>query len=124
METTAPKTWKPVTAGILNIVAGVLSLLGFLGVIIAIIAVGAGPFMWDYFPGLGPLTVGFIQSILVIVAIFSAIVGILPLLGGIYGVQRKKWGLALAGSIAAIFGSTPLGIASTIFTAISKDEFE
>jgi len=48
----------------------------------------------------------------------------LPLIGGIYAVQRRKWGLALAGSIAAIFGSTPLGIAAAIFTALAKDEFE
>ena len=57
-------------------------------------------------------------------AIFLAIVGILPLLGGIYALQRRKWGLGLAGSIAAIFGSTPLGIAATVLMALAKDEFE
>ena len=101
METTVQKTWKPTVAGILNIVAGVFSLLGVFGVIIVTIAVGSGPFFWGFFPGLGPLTIGFFQSILVITAIFLAIVGILPLLGGIYALQRKKRGLALAGSIAA-----------------------
>ena len=122
METTVQKTWKPVTAGILNIVAGVLSLLGFLGVIIAIIAVGAGPFMWGAFPGLGPLTVGFVQSILVIVAIFSAVVGILPLLGGIYGIQRRKWGLALAGAILSLPGI--MGVLAIIFISLGKKEFK
>ena len=118
------RTWKPVVAGVLNIVSGVLSLLGFLGVIAGIIAVGSGPFFWDSIPGLGPLEVGFMQSVLVIMAIFLAVVGILPLLGGIYALQRRKWALALAGSIAAIFGSALLGILATIFTALSKDEFE
>jgi len=118
------RTWKPTVAGILNIIAGVLSLLGVLGMIVAMVAVGSGPFFWGFIPELGPLTIGFVQTILLIITIFLAIVGILPLLGGIYALQRKNWGLALAGSIAAIFGSAPLGIASTIFTALSKDEFE
>jgi hypothetical protein len=34
------------------------------------------------------------------------------------------WRLALAGSIAAFFGSQPLGVAAIIFTALSKKEFE
>ena len=129
MEASVQKTWKPTVAGILNIIAGVLSLLGAIGVIIGIIvfvSVGGAPFLADMWGDLAHLGIGlnFLIIILVIVAIFSAIVGILPLLGGIYALQRKKWGLALAGSIAAIFGSTPLGIAATIFTALSKDEFE
>ena len=125
METPKKKTWKPTVAGILNIVAGVSNLLGVFGVIIAIVAIGSNPYFWQFFPAAGfPLTIGFLQTILIISAVFLAIVGILPLLGGIYAVKRKMWGLALAGSIAAIFGSTPLGIVSTVFTAIAKDEFE
>jgi len=80
METTVTKTWKPTVAGVLNIVAGVSSLLGVLGVIVAIIFVGSGPLFWDSFPGLGPLTVGFLEGVLVITAVFLAVVGILPLL--------------------------------------------
>ena len=126
---TAQKTWKPTVAGILNIIAGVLSLLGAIGVIIGIIffvSVGTQPFLTDMWGDLGDLGIGlnFLIILLVIGAIFSAILGILPLLGGIYALQRKKWGLALAGSIIAIIGSTPLGIASTILVAIAKDEFE
>ncbi len=123
------KTWKPTTAGILNIIAGVLSLLGAIGVIIGIIVfvfVGSAPFLAYGWGDLGDLGIGpnFLIIILVIAAIFSAIIGIFPLIGGIYALQRKKWGLVLAGSIVAILGSTPLGIAATILTAISKDEFE
>ena len=121
------KTWKPVAAGILDIVAGAFSILGFLGVIIGImvfipfsVAFGPGP-VPEYGSWLIP---GFVESILWIVAVFLLIVGVLPLIGGIYALQRKKWGLALAGSIAAILGSTPLGIAAIVFLSISKDEFE
>jgi hypothetical protein len=53
-----------------------------------------------------------------------AIVGILAIVGGIYALRRKIWGLALAGSIAAFFPSWILGIAAIVFTALSKNEFE
>ncbi len=132
METTVQavqKTWKPTVAGILNIVAGVLSLLGAIGVIIGIIvfvSVGTAPFLADMWRDIGDLGVGpnLLIIILVIAAIFSATLGILPLIGGIYALQRKKWGLALAGSIVAIFGSSIMGILATIFIATAKDEFE
>lgn len=123
------KTWKPTVAGILNIIAGVLSLLGAIGVIIGItffIYSSSAPFlayMWGELEvlGIGP---NFFITILVIGAIFSVVLGIFPLIGGIYALQRKKWGLALTGSIIAIFGSSIMGILATIFLAMSKDEFE
>jgi len=126
------KTYKPTVAGILNIVAGVFSLLGSIGVIVGIMALGhfmiysgPGPVPVPDFGSCSPQFVyGFIQPIMWIAVVFLLIVGILPIIGGIYALQRKKWGLALTGSIAAIFGSLPLGIAATVFTAISKDEFK
>jgi len=126
---TAQKTWKPTAAGILNIIAGVLSLLGAIGVIIGIIffvSVGTQPFLTDMWGDLGDLGIGlnFLIILLVIGAILSAVLGIFPLIGGIYALQRKKWGLALTGSIVAIFGSSIMGILATIFIAMSKDEFE
>ena len=129
MEAPVQKTWKPTVAGILNIVAGAFSLLGAIGVIIGIIVfvfVGSAPFlayMWEDLGDLG-IAPNFLIIILVIAAIFSAVLGIFPLIGGIYALKRKKWGLALAGSIIAIFGSSVMGILATIFTAMSKNEFE
>ena len=129
METTVQKTWKPTVAGILNIISGVFNLLGAIGIIIGIIffvSTSTQLFLEDIWGDLGDLGIGinFLIILLVLFAIFQAILGILPLLGGIYALQRKKWGLALAGSIVAIFGSLIFGILATIFTAISKDEFE
>ena len=48
---------------------------------------------------------------------------ILALIGGGFALQRKKWGLALVGSIAAsvLWG---LGIPALILIAISKKEFK
>jgi hypothetical protein len=127
METTVQKTWKPLVAGILNIVGGALRILGSIMAIIGIMfflpvytAVGPGPV-----PEFGRwLIPGVIEAILLIAAVFLLIVGILPIIGGIYALQRKKWGLALAGSIVAIFGSSIMGVLATIFIALSKDEFE
>jgi hypothetical protein len=122
METTMEKTWKPVAGGILNIVAGVFSLIGFIVVVILIGAVGSS-FIWDQ-AGMDPMSVGVAQTVLVVIAIVTLITGVLPLIGGIYALQRKRWGLALAGSIAAIIGTTILGILSVIFIAMAKNEFE
>ena len=125
MEITVKKTWKPIVAGILNIIAGVPSLLGAIGVIIGSVFVSVGSaYEWGALADLFGIGRNFLIIIVVIVAVFLAHVGIWPLLGGIYALQRKKWGLALAGSIVAILGLTPLGIAATILTALSKDEFE
>ena len=67
---------------------------------------------------------GIVQGVLIIMAVLLAIFSALPLIGGIYAVQRKNWGLALAGSIVAILSSTPLGIVSTVLVALAKNEFE
>jgi hypothetical protein len=108
------KIWMPTTAGILDIVSG-----GF-GLICALMFILMGgvmrfvpyvpPFLWPLFMGL---------------SVPFAIVGILAIVGGIYALQRKIWGLALAGSIAAFFSpSWVLGVAAIVFTALSKNEFE
>ena len=104
------KTWKPTVAGILEIVAGALSLLGFFGILIAFIFI--------------PTSANVAILTLTIVAIYTAVLGALSLVSGIFTIQRKKWWLAIVGSIAAIFLSFVLGILAVIFTAMSKDEFE
>jgi len=109
----AKKTWMPTAAGILDIVAGSFGLICsfafiFAGGILRMVP-DVPPFMWPIFIGMaGPF----------------AIIGILAIVGGIYSLRRKIWGLALAGSIAAFFPSWPLGVAAIVFTALSKNEFE
>ena len=118
------KTCKPTIAGILDIVSGAVGLIAVFGLIIAISVTGG-----FYIPGTEAIP-KFVPSLLAGIAVPLAILSILSLVGGIYAIQRKKWGLALAGSISAIFASIPLlgglpvGITSTILTALSKNEFE
>jgi hypothetical protein len=126
METSVKKTWKSTTGGVLTIVGGVLSLICFLGMIVAAVLVGSSETVLDYFRDAGVSgDISLVQTILIIIAIFFAITAALALIGGIFALQRKRWGWALAGSIAAILGSWwPLGIAATVFTAMAKDEFK
>lgn len=108
------KTAKPVVAGALSIFAGACSLLGVLGIFIAIIVLS--------FPGSEELPIN-ISLILWVIAIPLAVVGILAIIGGIFNLQRKSWNWALVGSIASIFPAFYLGIASVVLTALSKNEF-
>ena len=100
-------TWKTTAGGILAIIGGAINLLAGLGLILFSFV----PFR----PGL--LTVG------VLGALFLGTV-IVALIGGISALQRKRWRLSLAGAICAVFPpSTLLGILSTVFIAMARDEF-
>ena len=118
------KTWKPVVAGILDIVSGAVGLITVACLIIAIGITGG-----FYIPGTEDIP-RFVPSLLTGIAVPLAIFSIISLVGGIYALQRKIWGLTLAGSITAIFASIPLlgglpvGITATVLTALSKNEFE
>jgi hypothetical protein len=108
------KTWMPMTAGILDIVAGSFGLIGafvfaFMGSIMRMVP--------DVPTFLCPIFIGIAGPV--------AIVAILAIVGGVYALRRKIWGLALAGSIAAFFTpSWALGVAAIVFTILSKNEFE
>ena len=101
------KTQKPVIGGILSIIEGAINMLGAFGVLISVLFV--------------PENTGIL---LLIIAAGLFITSILPIIGGIFAIQRKQWGLALAGSIFATIGDALLGIPALILIALSKDEFE
>jgi len=49
----------------------------------------------------------------------------IDIVGGIYALRRRIWGLALAGSICALLGPWALlGILAIIFVSLGKGEFE
>lgn len=103
------KTWKPTVAGVLSIVAGALILL--FAFIISLGMTVAAPF----------------RSAMVSVMLFSALylgTGIVALVGGIFSLQRRHWGLSLAGAICALMPpATMLGIACIVFTALAREDF-
>lgn len=112
------KTWKPTVAGILNIFSGIFAFISFIGLIIGSF-VTSNPAIFE--GNVPPVNVSLICLIL---AIPYLIICALSIVGGIYDLQRKKWTLALIGSVVAIFSTGIVGILSTVFTALSKDEFE
>ena len=126
MEGTVQKTWKPTVAGILDIASGVSELIGAGVATLVLILVRIGSLVvFELIPGVTHgIIPGFLYPLLFVMPVLLFAAGTLALIAGIYAVQRKKWNLALAGSIAAIFGTIVLGILATIFTVMAKDEFE
>jgi len=111
-------TAKPVIAGILNIITGVISFIAAISMFIGY-GIVSGAF---YFPGMAAIP-WFVPTAVISTAIPTLIFALLALFGGIFALQRKIWGLALAGSIVSIIVLFPLGVASTVLIALSKDEF-
>jgi hypothetical protein len=109
------KTWKSQVGGILAIVGGVIGLLGCMGLLIAITVLGT---IWQW--GLMPVNV---IGILWIILVPMFICGVLAIVGGVFAVQRKNYGMALTGAIAALFPAAIFGLGAIVFTAISRDEF-
>ena len=125
MDTTLQTTWRPTTAGILNIISGAINIFSVIGLIIVITVIDTWTFLLDVVPAEDlPFIESLINTILIAYLVLSIFHVIFPIVGGVFALQRKKWGLALAGGIVAIIGSTVFGIVSTIFLALSRDEFE
>ncbi len=113
------KTKKPTTAGILDIVSGAFAIMWFIMLMIAkaILSGAMG------IPGMESVP-AFVPAILSSIAIPTLIIGVFALTGGIYALQRKLWGLALTGAIAATIFWFFVGIPAIVLTAQSKEEFE
>jgi hypothetical protein len=114
------RTWKPTAAGILTIIAGILGLL--LGIAFAV-GLGIAGTMIGVIPGFPG--VGFLG----LIAVPWIILNIVAIVGGIYALRRRLWGLALAGAICAFLSTVPLlgwilAILAIIFVSLGKGEFE
>ena len=57
------------------------------------------------------------------IGISFALVGALGVVGGIFAIRKKRWGLALAGAIAGTVTFFPCGIPVIIFVTLGKPEF-
>jgi hypothetical protein len=116
------KTWKPTTAGILTLIAGIFNL---------VIGIGATVFgsmfgtIMSMFSVQIPSDAAGAWPIIMIVGIVILVLGIASIVGGIFAMQRRVWGLGLAGAICALFPPQViiLGILSIIFVAMGKKEF-
>jgi hypothetical protein len=98
--------WMPGIAGILNIIAGALTILA----VIVVIAINN----W------GSIRT---QNTLLWPAIPFLISGVLSTIGGIYCLRRHVWPMALIGSIAAIYPFVLFGIPALVLVAMGKGQF-
>jgi hypothetical protein len=120
------KPWMPVVAGILDIVSGSVGVL--MGLFMALHLHGARavqgvqkfgghaggfPGMPPFFPGMG-LALGITLMVL----------GVLAIIGGIFSLRVKNWGLALAGAIGAVITGRLLGVLALIFIVLGKKDFQ
>jgi hypothetical protein len=55
--------------------------------------------------------------------LFALVAGALSITGGVYGIKRKHFGVALAGAIASALLSFPIGIAATVLISMGHTEF-
>jgi hypothetical protein len=117
------RTWKTKTAGILAIIIGALCVIEW-GVVALL-----GIFEWGWLAMGGLLGAG---GIIEAIAAIVIAIGIVAIVGGIFALRRKRWRLALAGSICTIFSlwfipilvNVPLAIAAIVLVVLGKREFE
>lgn len=103
-------TWKPTAAGVLSIVAGGLAVLTGLGALRRGEFVGRLLWHWRF----------------EVVGVLGLVLGVIAIIGGIFALRRSTWGLALAGSICALYPphTAVLGILSIVFVSLAKGEFD
>ena len=106
--------WMPVTAGILDLVVGVPSLV--IGIISAV--------------GLGLLTF-FVGGLGALIGAPMIVLSIVAIAGGVFAIRKSAWAFALAAAICGFIVGLPLivpaillGIPAIVFTALGKRKFE
>ena len=98
------RRWKSMTAGILTLIGGIF------GIAVGGIVVAGGA--WAVIPMMEEIGAGLIA------------LGVVALIGGIFALKRRIWGLSLAGAICALFPLVPLGVLAIIFISLGRREFD
>jgi len=118
---------KHTIAGVLSIISGGLGVIGAITLIAAIFLVSffatvessyESPWQED-----GAFLI-FIALFYGILGLIYVALGILGIVGGIFCLKKKHWGLSLAAAIAGAITFFPCGIAAIVFTALAKPEFQ
>jgi uncharacterized membrane protein HdeD (DUF308 family) len=63
------------------------------------------------------------STMYVVMGAFVLLIGVLGIVGGIYAIKRRMWGLALTGAIAGSMIFYPLGIVAVILVSMAQQEF-
>jgi hypothetical protein len=117
---------KSTIGGILSIIAGAIGVVAGLILLMVTFMVSSVFADGSIYYGSGMSEEQMITMLSVIyggMAFLALVGGVLGIVGGIFSVQRKRWGWALTGAIAGCITFLPLGIASVVLVAIGKSEF-
>jgi hypothetical protein len=117
-------TPKPTLAGIFNITAGLMSVIGAcVLLIIGTIGSSAIGIAATEEPEILPFA-ALPMALFLPIALLCFVIGMAAILGGVAAINRRRLWLAIVGGIAAVLAFFPLGIAAVILTALSEKEFE
>ena len=113
----------PTAGGILSIISGVL---GFITIafLLAFGSIFGTAIAREVLVSVGYWQAGLPMTIIGLIAVPLLCINILAIIGGIYAIRRKGWGLALAGAICSVFPSQIMGVLAVVFIAISRKEFD
>jgi hypothetical protein len=116
---------KSIAGGVCAIASGAWGVMTFLGALLAALMFGyfniaSVPSMYQM-----PRDMTAVMAIVYLVcAVFAAALAAVNIVGGIWALRRKKWGLALAGAIAGVFTFFPTGVAAVVLLAMAREEFD
>lgn len=117
---------KATIGGILSIVAGAFGLLGGLMLLVVTLffsSVFEDPSLFGNITGTDQQFFTLMAVLYGAMGVFCLVTGVLGVVGGIFAIQKKRWGWALAGAIAGCINFMPVGIAAVVLTALAKPEF-
>ncbi len=113
----------PIAGGILNMLSGIIGLIATAFLITISITFGAD-IADEVVTSLGFLHIGIPLTIIWLVAIPMLVISILAIISGVFALNKKNWGLSLAGAICSIVPSQFIGVIAVILILISKKEFK
>lgn len=117
-----PGTSKATVAGVLSMIAGGAAILG--GVVLATIGlIGSSALVLVHDPDVPQVVKLLPLLFFYTLAMLLFVSGGVAVAGGMSAVQRRSWGMALAGSIAAVLCVLPLGVAAVILIVMAEAEF-
>ena len=118
------KTALPVIGGALILVAAIIGLI-MGSVMIAIDAEDLDQWGVDV-AGVTDI----VEDILTVCGAITIVLGLIAALGGVFGIMRKHWGLAIVGGVLGLFLVSPwllaslLSLVGLILVAVSRKEFD
>lgn len=119
---TPSKDSKPVVAGVLDLIVGVMALIGsgvfaVIAVIISRTIAVSGQSEAEVLSAL-PL------AVILPLALLGLVLAVIAIVGGVAALRRRRYGLAVAGAIAALVAFFPLGVPALILTVLAAKAFQ